>query len=668
MRRAGLAAIALCSVAAAALGLGAQTPQPQAVFRATTDLVTIDVAVRSNGQPVGGLGVADFVLLDNGVLQTVEVAELEAVPVDITIMIDANEDDADNTRDLVAQARQIAALARPTDRVRVMKISTYVSDLIPACEKAELPAIPDLAGTGLSAAQDGLAMALLRHVEPDRRHLIIALTNGIDAISTIDAPTVRELARHSPATLYITQVNVALDDPHLHPPGQNIYVGHRERNEREVCGASGVCTPRRPYWRPYDDEQFDVLKEAAEITGGDLFVPGVFTNRTAAAVFEKAFADYRRSYVLRYTPQGVARTGWHEVSVTLPAHPGVEIKARRGYAMDASGRPPGAAGASTAPAAPAVLAALPVRLTPTAAIADLTAAYDAGQYDDVVAALAERARPVDLVREYQRAGNPWPANPKREAAFALELAHAALHSPARDAHDAAIQLLNVERKLVRDSLGPTPFEHYWLWGAVMVLEAANQPIAAKPFVDDAIARFPDEPRFLLARAVFLDQTHALDLLTPATAAFVKQVSEAYDRAIANDRTADEARLRKAKLLQRFGHGSEALELLDAMHDSKQDPGLTYLRHLFRAQALDALLRYDDATAEYRVALDSWPQAQSARVGLMAGLLRQGDRSGAETLAEAIQAAPATAVDPWWGYWLGDYRFYGEVIRQLREQR
>jgi hypothetical protein len=661
----GLLVVAVAS----AFGLRAQTPQSQAVFRASTDLVTIDVAVRSNGQPVGGLGAKDFVLLDDGVRQTVEVSELEAVPVDITVIIDANGDDAANTEDLVTQARRIAALARPTDRVRVMQIGTYVTDLIPAQPAAEMPKIPDLVGTGLPSAQDGLAAALLRNVEPDRRHLIVALTNGIDAMSVIDAPTVRELARHSAATLYITQVNIALDEPR--PPLPPIYSGHRERVERDRCRASYVCSPTRLFWRPYDDEQFDILKEAAEITGGDLYVPGNFTNRTASAVFEKAFADYRRSYLLRYTPQGVSRAGWHEVTVTLPANPSVEIKARRGYAMDASARAPEAATAANGAASPAAPPAVPASASPSlTTIAGLTAAYDEGRYLQVVAALVDHPRPLDLIREFQRLGNPWPANPHREAAFVLDLVHAALRSPNRNVRDAALHLLDTERKLIRDPLGPAEYERYWLWAELIVLEAANQPDAARTFVDDAIARFPDEARFVLARAVLSDQRRALDQLTPATtsASFVKEVGDLYDRAIALGPTANEARLRKARLLHRASREADALVLLDAVHDESQDPGLTYLRHLFRGQILEALGRADEATSEYRAALAAAPGAQSARVGLMAGLLRQGNRPEAEALAEQIQSAPTTSVDPWWGYWLGDYRFYADVSRRLREQK
>jgi VWFA-related protein len=676
-RRHAATIVSTALAGAATLGLRAQTPsQPQPIFRGGTDLVTIDVSVRSNGSPIGALAARDFVLLDNGVRQTVNVVELEAIPVDITVLLDVTEDDSGYGKGLVEQARKILTLARPADRVRVMSVSTTVSDVIPRQPSETAPRVPDLEERGLPSAQDGLAAALMRQIEPDRRHLIIALTDGIDAMSTLDADAVRNIARRSTATLYIAQVTVALE-PHLvtdaEPP---IYVGHRQRETKDRCMASGVCDPSRLFWRPYDDEQFDTLKEAAEITGGELYLPGIFTNRTASAIFEKAFADYRKGYLLRFTPQGVTREGWHDVTVTIPGQPGVEIKARRGYAVDARERPPAATPVPTPRPAPA--RGLPTGRgggTPlpasAPAIGDLTAEYDAGHYDAFVASLATRPRLDELIREFEANGNPWPANPAREAAFVVELAHAAIATANPNARDAAFQLLYTESKLVRAPLGPDAFERFWLWAGIIALEGANQPAAGLVFTDDALARFPDEPRFVLARAFFTDQRHALDDVSSqaaAAVAFVKDTAALYDHAIASDATANEARLRKGLLLSRAGKAADALAVLDATKDDGQDAGLTYLRHLFRAQTLDALNRQRESTDEYRAAMTALPSGQSARVGLMVGLLRQGDRPSAEALAEGIQTAPTTDVDPWWGYWLGDYRFYPIVIQRLREQR
>jgi Flp pilus assembly protein TadD len=86
----------------------------------------------------------------------------------------------------------------------------------------------------------------------------------------------------------------------------------------------------------------------------------------------------------------------------------------------------------------------------------------------------------------------------------------------------------------------------------------------------------------------------------------------------------------------------------------------------RGQLLRASGRFDEATAAYRAALAAWPGAQSAQVALMTLSLIRGNREEAGALAEAIQMAAVDQYDPWWTYWLGDYRAYPAVLEKLRE--
>ena len=69
---------------------------------------------------------------------------------------------------------------------------------------------------------------------------------------------------------------------------------------------------------------------------------------------------------------------------------------------------------------------------------------------------------------------------------------------------------------------------------------------------------------------------------------------------------------------------------------------------------------------YRTARAIVPTAQSSQVALMNGLLHRGDRTGAEALAEQIQTAQSTELDPWWMYWQGQYRLYGQAMARVRE--
>jgi hypothetical protein len=47
-------------------------------------------------------------------------------------------------------------------------------------------------------------------------------------------------------------------------------------------------------------------------------------------------------------------------------------------------------------------------------------------------------------------------------------------------------------------------------------------------------------------------------------------------------------------------------------------------------------------------------------------LTRGDRQEAGALAEATETAPVDQFDPWWTFWLGDYRGYPAIIAKLRE--
>jgi hypothetical protein len=60
----------------------------QPTFSARTAGVSVDVLVTRSGRPVGGLAVADFELLDNGVPQTILSADLEAAPVHVLLALD----------------------------------------------------------------------------------------------------------------------------------------------------------------------------------------------------------------------------------------------------------------------------------------------------------------------------------------------------------------------------------------------------------------------------------------------------------------------------------------------------------------------------------------------------------------------------------------------------
>ena len=674
MKARGATLCILAVAIAAAIGIHAQTPPPpappqqsQPVFRSSVDLVTIDVTVTTSGIPISGLHAADFLLTDNGVPQSLEVVALEAVPATVTMIIDVGDFMRETIKSFVDDVRKIAALVRPGDDVRLMAIDTYVRDLVPLRKSAQWPQIDRFTTNGLASANDAIAAAIMRQYDPNRQHLIIAMTNGVDTGSALDINTLMEIARRSNAPLHIVPADLVLEN--VGPPKS-----YSTRQER----GGGLGMSKRRLWMPFHDRDFELLEQAAQLTGGSWQLPGLFFNRGASMIFENLYRIHRRSYRLTYVPKGVTREGWHAVSVTVPRFPSYEIGARPGYAVEAR-RPAAAA------AAPVVTPAVPL-------VEGLVAAYDSDSPGAFTTALAGVTDHSALIEAFDQSGNPWPDKPKREAAFVLELSLAALASGERGVALSVRDLLNKHRLLVRDPLGPDSFEKLWLWTAVAIFESVNAQAVSENFVTSALARFPDEPRLLLAKAFLLDrqqpfawgpasrndlfipqfsggQLNEVRISTPSGLSndHVRDVSAAYDAAMVSADTAAEARIRKSLLLFRAGRPQEALALLESAGARTQDLALRYFSNLFRGRVQTALGSAGDAAAAYEAALALAPLAQSPRVALMALALYRGDREAAAAMAEQIQKAGPDAWDPWWNYWQGDYRLVTGALSRMRTQ-
>ena len=326
MRHSALLAISIaCLWTAAARSQSPAAPQ-QPAFRSEADLVTVDVIVRTGTDSVGGLTAADVVLRDNGVVQRIESVEATAVPVDVSLVVDVSGGDpvwwgtprspGDIAERLRVIVQKTAAVLRPEDRLRLLTIDTYASEVCLPMQRMERPAptIARVATAGLSALNDSIAAAMLRAVEPGRRHLVVALTKADDTISTIDAQALGDLARRSDTVLHVVE-------------GDSL-IGNTE------CSV-GCAFPKKRFWRPVRRRDPDGLARIASLTGGATHGPIVGgLNRDFAGTVESILAEFHHGYVLRYAPRSAAE-GWHDIDVTLPAHPGYTVQARRGYVIEA---------------------------------------------------------------------------------------------------------------------------------------------------------------------------------------------------------------------------------------------------------------------------------------------------------------------------------------------
>ena len=295
-------------VVTAAAALPAQSAQSKQIFRASAVSVAVNASVKKGNNVVANLTAKDFRLTDNGVEQTIEAVSIESVPVDVTLFLDTSGSTAGKLGDMKEDIRGIMKLLRPEDRFRLLTIGDSVYETVPWAPAGTTVDLNFSAVGGISLIQDALVMALLHKPAADRRHLVVGLTDRRDCGSIVSSAMFRELAARSEAVLHLVDHS-----------GGGSEADYRVRS----------CSPRARF----DGDR--VLVDAAERTGGTLQTQSFFFRSSSLfRAFKTIFDDFRQSYILRYSPTGVAEPGWHAIRVEIPGQKGLTIRARQGYYGD----------------------------------------------------------------------------------------------------------------------------------------------------------------------------------------------------------------------------------------------------------------------------------------------------------------------------------------------
>jgi hypothetical protein len=277
----------------------------QTTFRATTAVVTVSASVKRGNSVVANLKASDFVLTDSGVRQTVEAVAIESVPIDVTLFLDTSGSTSGKLDEMRHDVETIQALLRPGDRFRLLTIGDAVNLSIPWVAAGTKAPVPIEAVGGISLIRDALMFALVHRPDPGRRHLIVGMTDRRDCGSVVPTPLLYDVAGRSEAVMHLVDYSGGGGD-----------ATYRVR----------TCSPEAAYG---GDQQ---LVRVAERTGGEAHEQSRFFRASSIArAFKAIFADFRQSYVLRYSPNGVASAGWHPISVSVPSAQGATIRARQGY-------------------------------------------------------------------------------------------------------------------------------------------------------------------------------------------------------------------------------------------------------------------------------------------------------------------------------------------------
>jgi VWFA-related protein len=281
----------LALLAAVAAGAAQQTP-----FRAGVDVVTLEVSVLDRNTPVAGLTARDFTVLDNGVKQAAEVASAEGMPVDVTLLVDVSGSMAASTEQIRSQLESASSELKADDRIRLVTFGWDAHEAVswrPGSGSMSLEAIRPGGGTSL---YDALTATLMRSRRPGRAELAVVFTDAVDTSSAVTPRHVEELASRSDVLCHVFVV----------------------RSPEEVMVDAAIGRP-----------DHRTLAQVTASTGGTLGVIG--SDSHVSKGFLRALAGFRASYTLRYTLTGVARPGWHTLTVTLNRPGEFVVRARRGY-------------------------------------------------------------------------------------------------------------------------------------------------------------------------------------------------------------------------------------------------------------------------------------------------------------------------------------------------
>ncbi len=303
-----------------------QQPPPPPVFGAGVEAVYVDVFASHEGRPLAGLRAADFELRDNGVAQSVELLAQEQAKNHALLVLDTSASlERGQLERLKQAARAFLDGLRPGDKASLLTFSHRVQvRRLAGDARSARAALDELRPSGATALSDALFVALGLADPSQGRPVVVVFSDGADRMSWLEADEVLAVARESDAAVYA--VDSAPRQKRLDLPRR------QEAGNQAISDRSGFLTGQRGVDVKQGPQQPDappptlMYKVAAE-TGGQV-VP--VSGGDLQAAFLGVLGDLQSRYVLRFEPRGVAREGWHELSVRLKGRPG-ELRVRRGY-------------------------------------------------------------------------------------------------------------------------------------------------------------------------------------------------------------------------------------------------------------------------------------------------------------------------------------------------
>ncbi|HEY7513416.1 MAG TPA: VWA domain-containing protein [Vicinamibacteria bacterium] len=274
--------VVLCLGAPATPASSAQVPS----FGARVEVVKVSVLVKGGDGPILGLAAADFEVRDNGVAQEVERVQQEELPLGVILAFDVSGSVyGDELDHLKSSSHAVLDGLKPGDRATLVCFADGLSQLSPLqADLAPLRArIDALTAGGGTSLVDGIFAAIALGDAALGRALAVVFTDGQETASWLPESYALDAARRTEVVVYGVQVG----------------------------------------W-----EGGEFLERVGSTTGGRLLHVG--SSDRLRQAFLEILQEFRTRYVLRYTPRGVKRQGWHRLDIRVKGR-SAKVVARKGY-------------------------------------------------------------------------------------------------------------------------------------------------------------------------------------------------------------------------------------------------------------------------------------------------------------------------------------------------
>ncbi len=270
-------------------------------IKVNTNLVVLSAtALDRKGILVSGLDQNNFQVYEDGVLQQIKHFSHQDVPVTVGLVIDNSGSMASKRALVIAAALAFVHSSNPQDQMFVVNFNEYVrfglpegmpfTDQVPQLEVA----LSKIHTNGQTALYDAVAVALehLKQGNRDKKVLIVISDGGDNASKRSNLAQIMAMAHRTDTIIYTIGLFEDEDE---------------DRNPR-------------------------VLKQLAEDTGGDVFLPD--TLKEVVPICERIARDIRNLYTVAYSPANTRQDGTYrtiQVKASAPGHTHLVVRTRAGY-------------------------------------------------------------------------------------------------------------------------------------------------------------------------------------------------------------------------------------------------------------------------------------------------------------------------------------------------